>query len=277
LRLHLVKSDILRNESDQNTNDFCLLEVLGIGNGDDIKQHQECGIRDADSQSKSPMLTPLNTWGQEWSSPAPKIDRSRSPSNCGIRDESDQSKQQSQQLCELEEEACKAADHLRLAQDELAMESSKENSCSIDESPSSVAMAMTNVFQKKLNYNIIKIAKTMRILLEIEHIKNQGVTLWCSIAWEILIQFLSTKIWPPSFYVFYLQWYSHSFSNFNDIIIQFFLKNIGHDCGKHYFPVNLGQGANALKSQTKIFVKQCSTCTLLPEGQEKHETSSMAA
>jgi hypothetical protein len=30
LRLHLVESDILRNESDQNTNDFCLLEVLGI-------------------------------------------------------------------------------------------------------------------------------------------------------------------------------------------------------------------------------------------------------
>ena len=30
-------------------------------------------------------------------------------------------------------------------------------------------------FSKKLNYDVIKIAKTMRVLMEIEHIKNQVV------------------------------------------------------------------------------------------------------
>jgi len=37
---------------------------------------------------------------------------------------------------------------------------------------------MTDVFSKKLNYDVIKIAKTVRIFMEIEHIKNQGVTFW---------------------------------------------------------------------------------------------------
>ena len=33
-------------------------------------------------------------------------------------------------------------------------------------------------FSKKLNYDGIKIAKTVRIFMEIEHIKNWGVTFW---------------------------------------------------------------------------------------------------
>jgi len=33
------------------------------------------------------------------------------------------------------------------------------------------------------------------------------------------------------FDMFYLHNYSHGFSNFNDIVIQFFQKNVGHDCG----------------------------------------------
>ena len=42
----------------------------------------------------------------------------------------------------------------------------------------SVATVMTDVFSKKLNYDVNKIAKTVRIFMEIEHIKNRGVTFW---------------------------------------------------------------------------------------------------
>jgi len=78
--------------------------------------------------------------------------------------------------------------------------------------------------------------------MEIEHIKNQGVTGLDhyfprygavtslvtnfdqtrdrSIAWEIVVQSCD----PLVFDVFYLHKYSHSFSNFIDIIIQFFQK-----------------------------------------------------
>jgi len=47
----------------------------------------------------------------------------------------------------------------------------------------------------------------MRIFMEIKHIKNRG-----------------PKYDPPVFDVFYLHKYSHGFSYFNDIIIQFFQK-----------------------------------------------------
>src|SRR6266481_3532540 len=46
-----------------------------------------------------------------------------------------------------------------------------------------------------------------------------------SIAWEIVVQFLlGQNMTPPVFDVFYLHKYSHGFSNFNAIIIQFFRK-----------------------------------------------------
>src|SRR5882762_2164256 len=92
-----------------------------------------------------------------------------------------------------------------------------------------------------------KLAKTVRIFVEIEHMKNQWVTFWPkrigrlfptlwsghesghefgdhSIAWEISIQFFWAKCDPPVFVVFYLQKYSHSFSQFPWLIIQFFRK-----------------------------------------------------
>jgi len=40
----------------------------------------------------------------------------------------------------------------------------------------SVATVITDVFRKKMNYDVIKIAKTVRIFMKIEHIKNRGVT-----------------------------------------------------------------------------------------------------
>jgi hypothetical protein len=43
---------------------------------------------------------------------------------------------------------------------------------------SSVAMVATDAFRKKLNYEPRKLAKTMRIFVEMEHIRNQGVTFW---------------------------------------------------------------------------------------------------
>jgi hypothetical protein len=43
----------------------------------------------------------------------------------------------------------------------------------------SVAMIVADAFRKKkLNYEPRKLAKTMRIFVEIEHIKNWGVTFW---------------------------------------------------------------------------------------------------
>ena len=52
--------------------------------------------------------------------------------------------------------------------------------------------------------------------MEIEHIKNRGVTFWS--------ERIGPKCDPLVFDVFYLHKYSHGFSNFNDIIIQFFRK-----------------------------------------------------
>ena len=43
---------------------------------------------------------------------------------------------------------------------------------------SSVAMVMTDDLNFFLNYDVIKIAKTMIIFMEIEYIKNRGVTFW---------------------------------------------------------------------------------------------------
>jgi len=52
---------------------------------------------------------------------------------------------------------------------------------------SSIATVMTDVFQKKLNYNVIKIAKTVRIFMEIEHIKNWGLAQknWTTISYTM--------------------------------------------------------------------------------------------
>jgi hypothetical protein len=52
--------------------------------------------------------------------------------------------------------------------------------------------------------------------MEIEHIKNQGVTFW--------FKRFGPKCDPPVFDVFYLHKYSHGFINFIDIVIQFFQK-----------------------------------------------------
>jgi len=45
-----------------------------------------------------------------------------------------------------------------------------------------------------------------------------------SIAWEISVRFFWAKMWPPGLWFFYLHKYSHSFSQFPWLIIQFFQK-----------------------------------------------------
>src|ERR1700736_786738 len=45
-----------------------------------------------------------------------------------------------------------------------------------------------------------------------------------SYKWSLYFGIPGVKCDPPVFYVFYLHKYSHGFSNFNDIVIQFFQK-----------------------------------------------------
>jgi len=93
------------------------------------------------------------------------------------------------------------------------------------------ATVMTDVFQKKLNYNVIKIAKTVRISLEIEYIKRRGSYFGAQELDQYFPRYGAPQCDPLVFDVFYLQQYSHGFSNFNDIVVQFLLKNIGHGHG----------------------------------------------
>ena len=75
----------------------------------------------------------------------------------------------------------------------------------------SVATVMTNVLHKNGIMVSEKLAKIVRIFVDIGHIKNRGAIYWPKrIGWVI-----------PT------QWSSHNFSHKNYI----FMKNIGHDHG----------------------------------------------
>jgi len=80
----------------------------------------------------------------------------------------------------------------------------------------SVATVMTNVIQKKLNYGPRKLAKTMIIFVEIEHVKNQGVTFLLGKIRQLFPTLWSgheiwPNLWPNS-------WPLHSMGNSHPIL-----------------------------------------------------------
>ena len=125
-KLHLMEAGIVRNDSEQNTNEFVL-----TGSDGNSACKPNYGARSADVLTGAPALAPICTHDQERSSPVNKSARSQSPSIDGNEIGSDQEDRRVQQLLELETEIQEAKEHLRNAQDELAGESSKDSSQSI--------------------------------------------------------------------------------------------------------------------------------------------------
>jgi hypothetical protein len=68
-------SETLRDESDQNTNEFVITGSAqnSARNDDDVERHQIESTRHADAQSGSSALTPLDTPDQDRVSPIQKI------------------------------------------------------------------------------------------------------------------------------------------------------------------------------------------------------------
>jgi len=76
---------------------------------------------------------------------------------------------------------------------------------------------VTDVFRKKLNYEPRKLAKTVRIFMEIEHVKDWGVTFWPKRIWRIFPTLWSgheiwPNLWPNS-------WPLHSVGNSRPILL----------------------------------------------------------
>ena len=128
-----MEAGIVRNDSEQNTNEFVLTGSAGNSacEPNDVERRHNDGARSADALTGAPALVLMGTHDQEWSSPVNKSARSRSPSIDGNEIGSDQEDQQVQRLLELEIEIQEAKERLRNAQDELARESSKDSSQSI--------------------------------------------------------------------------------------------------------------------------------------------------
>ena len=132
-RLCLMEARIVRNDSEQNTNEFVLTGSAGNSahEPNDVEQRHNDGTRSAYALTGAPALAPIGRHDQERLSPVNKSARSRSPSIDGNEIGSDQEDRQVQRLLELEIEIQEAKEHLRNAQDELARESSKDSSQSI--------------------------------------------------------------------------------------------------------------------------------------------------
>ena len=64
MRLHLTKSDTIGNGSDQNINEFVLMENTGDSTGNDTDQCHVTDIRNTDGWGDNPRLTPLDSQGQ---------------------------------------------------------------------------------------------------------------------------------------------------------------------------------------------------------------------
>ena len=115
----------------------------------------------------------------------------------------------------------------------------------------SVATVITDAFRKNWIMMPRKLAKTVRIIVEIEHIRNRGVTFWPNrieqlfptlwsshefghkigqISWllhsmrNICLILSGHNITPPVCDIFYLHKYPHSFSQFSWLIIWFLHK-----------------------------------------------------
>ena len=133
-----MEARIIKNDSEQNTNKFLLTGSTGNSarKPNDVKQCHNDGARSADALIGAPMLALLGTHNQEQSSPVNKSTQSRCPSIDGNEIGSDQEDRQVQRLLELEIqiEIQEARERLRNAQDELARESSKDSSQSLNRS-----------------------------------------------------------------------------------------------------------------------------------------------
>ena len=74
LRLCLTEAEIIRNDSEQNTNEFMLTDSAGNSTceGNVVEQCHIDGTRSADAQSRTSALALLGVHDQEQSSPADK-------------------------------------------------------------------------------------------------------------------------------------------------------------------------------------------------------------
>ena len=73
-RLRLVEAGIIRNNSEQNTNEFMLTGSAGNSacKPNDVERHHNDGARSADALTGAPVLAPLGVHDQEQSSPVNK-------------------------------------------------------------------------------------------------------------------------------------------------------------------------------------------------------------
>ena len=69
-----MEARIVRNDSEQNTNEFVLTGSTGNSahEPDDVKQHHNDGARSTDALTGAPTLAPLRAHNQERSSPVNK-------------------------------------------------------------------------------------------------------------------------------------------------------------------------------------------------------------
>jgi len=135
--------------------------------------------------------------------------------------------------------------------------------------PLIVLPQLWSMFFEKIELSSQGISKTVRIFVDIGHIKTAGhilagknrsvfPTLWsshevsckmsgfcnwphdCFIAWEILIRFFRPKYDPAVFDVSYVDKYSHVLTNFLGFDNSIFSKNSGRDCGNtnHWYLVS---------------------------------------
>ena len=93
-----MEAEIIRNNSEQNTNEFVLTGSTGNSarKPNDVKRHHNDGARSADALTGAPVLAPIGAHDQERSSPVNKSTRSRSPSIDSNKIGSDQEDQQVQ-------------------------------------------------------------------------------------------------------------------------------------------------------------------------------------
>ena len=75
-----MEAGIVRNDSEQNTNEFVLTDSAGNSarEPNDVEQRHNDGTRSADALTGAPTLVPIGTHDQEQSSPVNKSARSRS-------------------------------------------------------------------------------------------------------------------------------------------------------------------------------------------------------
>ena len=119
-RLRLMEAGIVRNDSEQNMNEFVLTGSAGNSahEPNDVEQCHNDGARSADALTGAPTLEPLGAHNQERSSPVNKSAQSQSIDGNEIG--SDQEDRQVQRLLELQIQIQEARECLRTAQDKLA-------------------------------------------------------------------------------------------------------------------------------------------------------------